>query len=499
MRNIESGSKEHDKVRGKGAGTEARPTKRGRGARALPRSLAVLAVLLLSGCALSGEAAFDDVRSDLGARTGQDVAWHRDEAARDVARDAVAAKLAHPLTADDAVAIALLNNRMLQAHFEELGLARADVVQATLLPNPVFEGSYQGSTNGGPDPVVELALVQSVIELLTLPARRRIATERLEAVKADVSRRVLSLSSEVRAQFYAVQSDEQLLEMMRQVVESTGAALDVSRRLREAGNVSELDLAQQEALHSRAKLDLAAAELRTIKERERFNILLGLWGAQVDAKIEPRLPDIPADPMDLEEIERRAVEASYVLAAMRHGIEAEARELGLARATALFPELEAGAAYSREGDGNRLLGPLVSLPLPLFDQGQPRVRRARARLEQQMNAYYQKAVEVRAVARSARDHLRLAHERALYTRAVELPLAQKITEHTQLEYNAMQLGVFDLLRAKEAEIGAGRRYIEDLRDYWTAHTEVEAVLQGHITEFGMQVTPLDEVPGSPLH
>jgi outer membrane protein, heavy metal efflux system len=456
-------------------------------------------VLLLSGCALSGEAAFEEVRSDLQSRTGQEVAWHRDETARKTAREAVAAKLSRILTADDAVTIALLNNRMLQAHFEELGLARADVVQATLLPNPVFEGSYQGSTNDGADPVVEIALIGHVIELLTLPSRRKIAAERLEAVKADVSRQVLSLASEVRAQFYAVQSDEQMLEMLRHVVESTGATLEVARRLREAGNITDLELAQQQSLHSRARLHLAAIELQTMKERERFNILLGLWGDQVDVKIEPRLPEVPEALPDLEDIERRAVEANYALAAMRHGIEAEARELGLTRATAWFPELEAGAVFSKEDDGNRLLGPVISLPLPLFNQGQPRVRRARARLEQQMNAYYQKSVEVRAVARSAREHLRHAHERATYTKSVELPLARRITEQTQLEYNAMQLGVFDLLRAKEFEIDTGKRFIEDLRDYWTAHTEVEAVLQGHITEFGMQVTPLDEVPGSPLH
>lgn len=461
----------------------------------------LLSVLLLplGGCALSGAEEFTDVQTTIEQRTGQTVAWHRDDAEQAAARTRVEAIIAAPLTADGAVEIALLNNRMLQAKYEELGLARADVVQASLLPNPVFDGSYQGTINDGEDPLVEIAVIENIVDLLTIPKRRRIAKEEMAATKADVAREILSLGSEVRAQFYAVQSDEQMLELMRYIVESTAAAFDVANRLRDAGNLTALELAQQKAAWSRAKLDLATSELETLKERERLHILLGLWGNQVNLTIPPRLPEIPSEELDLADIERRAVEASLTLATLRHQILAEGEALGLTKATALIPELDLGAAFSREGDGNRLLGPLLSFPVPLFDQGQPRVRRAQARLNQLLALYYQKGVEVRAVARAARDHLELARERATYMREVELPLANEILNHTQLEYNGMQVGVFHLLEARELEIAAGRRYVEDLRDYWTARTEVEAVLQGHITEFGMQATPLDEVPGSPLH
>ena len=44
------------------------------------------------------------------------------------------------LTTNAAVQIALLNNAALQATFEELGIAQAELVQAGLLKNPVFAG-----------------------------------------------------------------------------------------------------------------------------------------------------------------------------------------------------------------------------------------------------------------------------------------------------------------------------------------------------------------------
>lgn len=461
---------------------------------------ACVLLLILGGCALSGRREFDAVSDTIESRSGEQIQWYGDDAeARSAAQQIIVELMREPLTADASVKIALLNNRSLQATFEEIGLARAEVVQSSLLPNPTFEGSYQSSTNNGEDPAVEIAIAQHVIELLTLPIRRKISKDRMEAVKARVGQAILSLASEVRAQFYAVQSDEQMLEMMRQVVRSTGAAEEASNRLRDAGNITAFEHAQNRSLHSRARLNLAAAELMAQKERERLNILMGLWGEQLNVQIPPRLPEPPVDELDLDEIERLAVQSNFGLDAMRHEILAAGRGLGLTRATALIPEFELGGAFAREDDGNHLFGPSAVLPIPLFDQGQPRVRAAKGRLRKLQEEYYQKGVEVRASARAARAHLLLARERVDFSRQVDLPLAHEMLEQSQREYDGMQIGVFQLLQAKENEIEAGRRYIEDLREYWTARTEVEAILQGHVTEFGMQITPLDEVPGSPLH
>ena len=58
-------------------------------------------------------------------------------------QDAVRQLLAKPLTAENAVKLALLNSAELQAAFEELGVARAALVSAVRLPNPVAEGSVR--------------------------------------------------------------------------------------------------------------------------------------------------------------------------------------------------------------------------------------------------------------------------------------------------------------------------------------------------------------------
>ena len=100
---------------------------------------------------------------------------------------------------------------------------------------------------------------------------------------------------------------------------------------------------------------------------------------------------------------------------------------------------------------------------------------------------------------AAWDHLQMSRQRAIYFRDVAIPLRHLILEKTQLQFNAMQVGVFHLLMTKRDEIEAGKEYIENLLEFWLARIEVESVLSGHVTEFGMQTTALDSVMGSPLH
>jgi cobalt-zinc-cadmium efflux system outer membrane protein len=61
-----------------------------------------------------------------------------------------------------------------------------------------------------------------------------------------------------------------------------------------------------------------------------------------------------------------------------------------------------------------------------------------------------------------------------------LPLRERIVRETQLQYNAMQLGVFELLRAREQQIQAAIAYVDTLLDYWLARTELEQLLSGRL-------------------
>jgi outer membrane protein, heavy metal efflux system len=167
------------------------------------------------------------------------------------------------------------------------------------------------------------------------------------------------------------------------------------------------------------------------------------------------------------------------LANARERIAATGEHLGLARWTTLLPELSAGPQAERN-DGEWEIGPRIDFPIPLFDQGQARVGRGVAELRRARQEYYGSAVRIRATARALGDRVEGARDRALYYREVLLPLHERIVNEAQLQYNAMQLGPLQLLRAREQQIQTAVGYIESLRDYWLARADVEQILSGQL-------------------
>jgi cobalt-zinc-cadmium efflux system outer membrane protein len=461
----------------------------------LSLSVALLAAGTAGGCAtVPRDAGFGDVRALVAERTGNRVHWNRGAESDPAVEAALRGMLQEELTAERAVQIALLNNRGLQATYEDLMVSQAELVAAGLLRNPVFDADIRFSTDGG-GTGLELAVLQDFMDVLYIPLRKRIAQSAFEATKLRVAGQVIDLAGEARAAFHTLQAAQQTLEMRRQVVAATAASYELARRLRAAGNNTELDLANEQALYEQSKLDLRAAEADVSQGRERLNRLMGLWGpATASWSAAARLPDPPAEEVAADGLERTAVERSLNLRAARREVEAASRSLGLAAPFGLVPDAEAGVSAEREPEGGWSVGPAFSVPVPLFNQGQPAVASARARLRRARRRYAAVAVEVRSRARAARDAVAAARDQAEYSRLVVLPLRQSIVEQTQLQYNAMQVGPFQLLVAKQQQIDAGAAYIRALRAYWLARTQLDQILNGRLPP--SETTASSEPPSS---
>jgi len=114
---------------------------------------AVIAAAALAGawgCArMQPGLGFDEVRHGVEERAGARVQWLTGSPEDQEARDLVASLLREELTAGSAAQIALLNNRELQAVYEELNLAQADVVRAGRLANAVLGGEARLLEGGG--------------------------------------------------------------------------------------------------------------------------------------------------------------------------------------------------------------------------------------------------------------------------------------------------------------------------------------------------------------
>lgn len=465
-------------------------------------------VLAAAGVAVGGcvrdniERSFANVQGAVAERTGNRVEWIDVSREGEAVRQAVEDMLQEGLTADEAVQIALLNNRRLQATYSELGIAVAELVDAGLLENPVFSGAYR--LRGG-EYVFEGSVAQDFLSVLLLPLRRQRARAELAQAQIRVTGEVIDLAGETRRAFYRYQADQQRVELLRSVVMATAASYEMAWRLRAAGNVTQLNLMNERALFEQAKLDLADAELMLLKHRERLNRLMGLWGHGTLWTVPHRLPEVAQSEPEPENVEALAVMNSLDLAEAFLDLEVVARRVGIRNVRELLPQMEVGVDTEREieteyelkerrigGEKEYKLdeetqhvwwvGPQVAVPVPLFNQGQPARAAAWAQVRRQWEEYSALAVEVRSHAREALAQVRYERQRAQYYYRLMVPLRHRITDQTQLRYNAMFMGIFQLLDAKEQEINAGERYVEALRDYWVARSELEQILRGRLPE-----------------
>jgi cobalt-zinc-cadmium efflux system outer membrane protein len=447
-----------------------------------------------TGCAsVNLKAGFAEVSAAVEARATTQIGWYRGTELDNEAAEKLRALLQKKLGADDAVQIAMLNNRDLQAIYSDLGLAQADLVQAGLFRNPILDAAVLFPLSGV-RPDLQLTVVISFLDALYVPFRKRVAAAQFEEAKLRVTGAVLDLVAQVRRAFYEHQANEQMRELRETIVQALAASWDVSRRLREAGNITDLDLARDRAAAETSKLALRSAEIAARQSRERLNDLMGTWGEQTGWEIDGRLPDVPAEPLPVEGVERVALSRSIDLSQARQRIITAGHQLGYDRATALIPETEVGVEAERE-EGWKV-GPVLSVPLPLFDQGQARVGRATTELRRTQQEYYALAVRIRATARAVRDRMLGARDRALYYRDILLPLQERIVNEAQLQYNAMQIGVFQLLRDRERQIETGAAYVEVLREYWLARTDLALISSGRLpTPSGFRMGTTSEKSG----
>ena len=447
----------------------------------LPRKRMLLLVpvaLALAGCAsFSQDGGFNSVEKTTQARIGKELKWAKTDADRSAIDQRVAELLGKPLSVDDAVQIALLNNKGLQASFYELGISEADLVQAGRLPNPHFS---MLRARDGDEFKIEQAFTFNVFSLITMPQVVAIEQRRFAQVQRAITMQTLSLAAETRKAYYAAIAADQTLSYMEQVRRTAEAGAELGRRLAQVGNWSKLQQAREQSFYADAALNLARAGQAQIAAREKLTRLLGLWGERALFKLPQRLPDLPKVANDLPEVEQIAMEQRLDVQAAKLDTEALAKNLGLTKTTRFINALEFGPARVLEGQKSEPYkrGYEVSLELPLFDWGTAKVAKAEALYMQAVYRAAETAIDARSEVREAYQGYRSSFDIAQHYRDEIVPLRKRIAEENQARYNGMIIGVFELLANARAQISGVNSYIESLRDFWIAQADLEMALMG---------------------
>ncbi|MCE9582744.1 MAG: TolC family protein [Planctomycetes bacterium] len=378
----------------------------------------IACLFALAGCGVPESAGFEDVEKLVGGRTTQRIHWNRGTAEDDEAAKTVADLFSRELSPESAVQIALLNNPELQAAYEDLGVAQADLVQAGLLKNPTIFGSVQ------------------------------------------------------------------FPRIHRAIADGAEAQAELAKRLKDAGNLSELAMSREVDQAETALKTWLKAEADAAEARERLTVLLGAWGPQALWTAPAKLPEIPAVEIAFDGLESLAISRRLDLAAALRERDASQSRLDLVRTFRWLGTVEVGLGVHREPerDVGWMYGPSLSLAIPIFDRQQAVIATLEAELRRREALNRDLAIRIRSDTRIARERLVSLRRMSDHQRTVVIPLRDRIVDLALKEYNFMLIGVGEVLRARQDAYDAYHESMRLARDYWIARTDLERAVGGKLPE-----------------
>lgn len=436
--------------------------------------------------------------------------------------------LADGLTVDEAVRVALLNNRSFQALFQTIGASRADVVQSGLLSNPSVSFLTQFPEGGG-RAKLEVGFAQELVDLWQIPVRKRIAQEQLQQTVLEVTQRAVALAADAKSACYRLLVARQAEGTGKKGVELFRQSLDLADRQFKAGESSQVDVDLARSELTQAELALLSLQRDRRLAEAALARVLGLNRMATSWELVGPLPDPSALPDD-ETLLRMAMTQRIDGRLARSQVDAAEQELRL-EVLHVFPSLEVGATLERTdrralpgrkilADTARasvrngrltapdiqtraernlerrqiidsLLGPTITFALPIWDQNQAQIAKARFKVHQKRKEFEDLLDAVAYEVQRASTIARNAAAQVRYYEREVLPLAQKNVDAARRLYQAGEQGILVLIESQELFIEQRRFYEDAVRDRAVAIAELEAAVGGRLD------WPMDEPVGPP--
>lgn len=434
---------------------------------------------LVSGCSNIPQADDNFVACVVENRIGSKAEWKQERCQARQVPAFIAETLAHELTADAAIQIALLNNPNVQATFEELGIAQANLVEAGLLSNPSFEIEIRYPHKRYLRTNIEYLITSSFLDIFLIPLRTRLASTEFEQTKLRVSHEILDVAFEVRETYYELMAEEQKTHYLQSILELTSIISDLSAKQITVGNINKLEFQLDQTKFFEFKIELEQSQAEIIHLREKLKTLMG-FSEDVYLMIPKTFSDeIDYQGFDLCILESVALQERLDLQVARFEITRLSQMLGLKEGWT-YTNLETGLAGERDPDGAHLIGPGFSGQFPIFNYGQAARMRLFAQLRQAQDHLADLEIHVLSQIREAHklltSYLKIIH----YYKNLLLPMQNQISVSSEELYNVMGLGIDKLLENKRQELVSNKNYLDSIKKFLVVRVSLDRALGGNL-------------------
>jgi len=430
-------------------------------------------VILLSGCAIDPGDSLPKIQTDIAGVTSIPMQLIQDQAQQQQLEKRVQRLLQNALTLDTAVEVAVLNNRAIQAELFGLGVSAAQLQLATQLPNPGIKLT-RSTSDGSYSTELEFGL--NLLTLITLPQIRHIEQQRFEQERLHTAQRIAALISETKIAYWNAVAAREVLTYIEQVHTTTQASAELAKRMLEAGNFNKLDYLREQGQLSDAMLNLVMARQAVYANTEKLHRLLGLWSVSHQMLLPDRLPTLPESVADLDNVAAGALEKRLDVQIATLKLRSIAATAGLTKATRFINAFEVEVAGNLHDSSERSYSAIFELPI--FDWGNSRVKQAEAEYWQAFYTAAATGVNARSEIRESYLTYRSMYDLAAHYQNTVIPVQQQIAEENQLRYNGMFISVFELIADARSQISAVTGYVNAMRDFWVAKTQLDLALIG---------------------
>lgn len=440
----------------------------------------IILLMLLSWTLLNGYAQAADQKNmkDIQVLVQQQTGYEVDALTMDV-QQTIEQLLSQPLTEDRAITIAFLNSPVIKSQFASLGISAADLREAGILHNPTFTYSSRTSNEEGAGRNQEIEIKQDVFDLLFWPFRKKIAGTQFKASQYEAAHQMTDFIKEVRLLYL-----EWLAAMHKQALaedyfKAQEAALEITRRQKEAGNINALKMAETQAVFQKAKIEWLKTKQETQILKARLRTILGLKPDQFFMEEVVQIPDLPQQSFEVTELEKKALDHRLDLLIKREEIKTLEQSVHLA-GLGFLPDVEAGYNQEKETSGHKLKGVVIEGEVPLFNRKQAGRMGGKAALETARH-------QLDAMEQEVLLEVRLAYQNLMTSRQVVeaykevMPVYQQMVKETLYHYNFMLTDVFHLLESKQAELETKKEYADALKGYWASRIELENAVGEELT------------------
>lgn len=435
--------------------------------------LAMLLSLSASCAQVKPKPDFDRTRRLVEESTGRADVF--DPMAPAITQEEVDGLLADGLSLEEAERLALSNNRELQALFQEVGIAHADWVQSKLYSNPSLDFLLAFPSGGGRG-LLEVGLGVDLLELWQIPVRSDVARGQLESTVLRIAGRAGEFLAAARTAYYAALAADELQRVAQENLALTQRSFEAVRDLHAAGAADALDENMARGPLLTAQLMLEEARINASNAKRDLAKHLSLPRPVDSLQLTGTLPLECASVEGSEALVEEALGSRLDLLALQAEIELLQNRVLLEERRA-WGEASAGPKLERPAEsGAKLGGAGINLSLPLFDQNQAQVARARFVLEQRVKLYEAAQIRVAQDVRAGIERVNAASRALEFYREALLPQSQVSLDLAGQSYGAARTSLLALIEVQRQVLEARRAHVTLQLEAVAARSQLERLV-----------------------